>query len=242
MDDIYEPDGTDVYGSLLGDAYGGKSKVKFNPPSDVEINLKCTLEEFYNGSLKKTTYKRDKIQGNGRSVCKIDEDIVVDVKPGYTAGTKLRYKLRGNEQFSFPRSSLIVTLQLDESKETPFTRKGDDLIYTHRVSLEDALRSVPVRIQTLDNRIISLNLDQMITPQTVHEIVGEGMPIMVQSKEYLEGGIVDPEEIKSHLLPLRTYPKGNLFVRFDILFPETINIEQKLKIVELLRKNKEETE
>ena len=144
MDDIFEPDGSDIYGSLLGDGFGGKSRVKYNPPTDINLNLKCTLEEFYNGSLKKLTYQRDQIQPNGRSVVKVDEEIVIDVKPGFDVGTALTYPNRGNEQFSFPRSSLIVKLQLDESSPTKFMRKGNDLIYTHSLTLEDALRSVPI--------------------------------------------------------------------------------------------------
>jgi DnaJ family protein B protein 4 len=55
-------------------------------------------------------------------------------------------------------------------------RRGDNLIYTHSLTLKEALTSAPICIHTLDNRDINVNLDQVITPQTVHKIPSEGMP------------------------------------------------------------------
>ena len=68
------------------------------------------------------------------------------------------------------------------------------------------------------------------------------MPIKTSPKPLLEGGIVDPKEISNHLMPLHSFPKGDLFVRFDIVFPKEIDVGQKMKIVQMLKKNKEETE
>jgi|TARA_B110001450_G_C17279609_1_gene342888 DnaJ family protein B protein 4 len=64
-----------------------------------------------------------------------------------------------------------------EDSESKYSRKGNDLIYTHSIKLADALTSAPVRFTTLDGRDISLNLDQVLTPQSVHCMEGEGMPI-----------------------------------------------------------------
>ena len=48
-----------MFGSLNGDAHGAKRKPKPNAPKNVEVNIKCSLIEFYNGSLKMIKYKRD---------------------------------------------------------------------------------------------------------------------------------------------------------------------------------------
>ena len=58
-----------------------------------------------------------------------------------------------------------------------YVRKGNDLIYTHRIQLCDALTSAPIKLITLDNRVININMDSIITPQTVHCVEGEGMPV-----------------------------------------------------------------
>lgn len=74
-----------------------------------------------------------------------------------------------------------------------------------------------------------MTLDEMITPQTIKFIRGEGMPI--QS--------TDPA---AQLKPVHQMPKGDLYVRFDIVFPEKLTNQQKQIIVEALRKNEEEND
>ena len=60
-------------------------------------------------------------------------------------------------------------------------------------------------------------MDNMITPQSVHKVVGEGMPRKENNKE-----------------------KGDLHIKFDIQFPTTIADAKREKIVSLLKKNEEE--
>ena len=73
----------------------------------------------------------------------------------------------------------------------------------------------------------------MLTPQSIHKMAGEGMPIKVTP--------VDPTELTNHLQPLSAIPKGDLYIKFDITFPSNIAVDHKTKIVDLLRKNAEET-
>ena len=53
IDGSFDLNGADVYGSLLGDAIGAKNQAMPNAPANIDITLKCSLAEFYNGSLKK---------------------------------------------------------------------------------------------------------------------------------------------------------------------------------------------
>jgi DnaJ-class molecular chaperone len=48
-----------MYGGILGDGHRAKNQPRPDPPKDDELVLKCTLAEFYNGSLKTINYKRD---------------------------------------------------------------------------------------------------------------------------------------------------------------------------------------
>lgn len=86
---------------------------------------------------------------------------------------------------------------------------------------------------TLDNRQLNLNLDISITPQAVHRIQGEGMPIDNSRS-------TDLENIGASGLPAPM--KGDLFIKFDILFPSGIADHKRAKIIELLKKNQEEVE
>ena len=118
--------------------------------------------------------------------------MTVEVRPGYDVDTVLTFPSKGNEEYAKKQSSLRITFQLEQS-DCNFKRNGDDLIYIHTLSLEDALVQKPVQIRTLDGRYINFCIDSMITPQTVHKIAGEGMPRKENNAE-----------------------KGDLYVKFDI--------------------------
>ena len=144
IDGKFDLNGTDVYASLLGDAYGAKNQAPSKKPADITVTLKCTLAEFYNGSLKTVKYSRDKTKPDGRTVQKVEEELQVEVKPGFDSDTCLTFAGMGNDQFTHPRSNLIIKFALDNNS-TNYERKGNDLIYTHSIKLSDALTSAPVR-------------------------------------------------------------------------------------------------
>lgn len=66
----------------------------------------------------------------------------------------------------------------------------------------------PVKIVTLDNRVRSLCFDELIRPQTVRQVTGEGMP--KTSNEQMEA---DPSLKTKHFSEL---PRGDLYVRFNV--------------------------
>jgi DnaJ-class molecular chaperone len=43
-------------------------------------------------------------------------------------------------------------------------RKGDDLLLTHSISLEDALLSSQIEVENIDGEKIKILIDEMITP------------------------------------------------------------------------------
>ena len=90
----------------------------------------------------------------------------MEVKPGYDTDTVLTYASKGNQAYACKNSAMVVKFALDNStvEEKRYRRKGDDLIYTHSMTLEEALLSRPISLKTLDARSINVNLDVMITP------------------------------------------------------------------------------
>lgn len=75
--DVYDLDGNDVYGSLLGDGHGSKNQPPKPAPANVEETLTCSLFEFYNGSNKMLKYTTDEIHVDGRSITKVDHELQV---------------------------------------------------------------------------------------------------------------------------------------------------------------------
>jgi len=45
-------DGTDARQSIFSDSFGGLTQKGAAKPEDIVINVECTLDEFYNGSIK----------------------------------------------------------------------------------------------------------------------------------------------------------------------------------------------
>ena len=91
-------------------------------------------------------YKRQTLGLDGYTVRDEGEDCVktVIVKPGMKAGTTLRYKGEGNEQYKRPATDLLITLVDEKSAQTldnlpevatQTKRNGDNLIYTCKLSL-----------------------------------------------------------------------------------------------------------
>jgi DnaJ-class molecular chaperone len=98
---------------------------------------------------------------------------------------------------------------------------GNDLIYTCKVTLQQALKSEPATVETLDGRLLKIPVDHVITPKSVLKIDGEGMPI-------LPGADIKVD-------PLEPLKRGNLYVRFDIKFPKKLTEEQRLRIENVLQ-------
>ena len=65
----------------------------------------------------------------------------------------------------------------------------------------------------MDGRLVNLNLDKYITPQTVHLIPNEGLVIPIG-----EG-----DGLARHLDSFKNMPRGDLYVRFDIVFPKDLS-------------------
>lgn len=92
-----------------------------------------------------------------------------------------------------------------------FKRDDDNIIYTATVPLGKALTGCVVDVPTLDGRLISIPINDIVKPGYQKVVPSEGMPI---SK--------DPTT------------KGDLIIEFNIEFPNQLNPEQKRMLKEAL--------
>ncbi|MFN9908137.1 MAG: DnaJ C-terminal domain-containing protein, partial [bacterium] len=76
--------------------------------------------------------------------------------------TQLRFFSKGNEAEGHNPSALVIKFK--QTSHSNYNRKGNDLIYTHKITLEEALLSQPVKIKALDGRVIIVTVDEIITP------------------------------------------------------------------------------
>ena len=93
---MFDLDGNDAYGSLLGDGHGSKNQPAKSAPQNVEETLTCTLFEFYNGSNKTLKYTTNEIHVDGRTITRVDHELKVQVKPGTDVDTVMKFAGLGN--------------------------------------------------------------------------------------------------------------------------------------------------
>ena len=89
--------------------------------------------------MKKAEYQRNILLHDGRTTRTQKEEITVEVKPGSSENTELVYASKGNETQGHKPSMLII--KIAEIPHESYRRKGDDLIYTYPISLEQSLLS-----------------------------------------------------------------------------------------------------
>lgn len=159
----------------------------------VHISVPCELEDLYFGKTKRLKITRKRVVNNAlRDDAKILE---VPIKPGWKAGTKVTYEGEGDAHLDPSVLPADIVLIIQEKPHHTFKRRGDDLLYTHRLSLKDALLGGKVEVPTIDGSKVTLDLSsEAISPQTKKRLAGRGMPRK-------KGG------------------KGDLIVSFDIKFP-----------------------
>jgi len=164
---------------------------------DIEKPLQCSLEELYTGATRKLKVGRRKADGSNE-----DKVLTVTVKPGWKAGTKVRFTGAGNEVA--PGRSQDIVFVIEEKPHPRFKREGDDLRTFLPLPLSVAINppkpgtaASKIPFTTLDGRSISISYptppassgrNYLAVPGPPKEgsssskglvtrIVGEGMPI-----------------------------------------------------------------
>ncbi|KAJ9549317.1 hypothetical protein OSB04_021860 [Centaurea solstitialis] len=201
----------EVFSELRG--VGGGTTVRMPPSTkapSIERVLSCSLEDLYQGTTRKMKISRDVIDAHGKSVT-VEEILTINIKPGWKKGTKITFPEKGNEHQGVIPADLVFII--DEKPHPTFKRDGNDLVFTQKISLVEALTTsgYTVQVSTLDGRSLTIPVNGTITPTYEEVVKGEGMP-----------------------MPKEPTKKGNLRVKFNIKFPTRLTSEQKTGMKRLL--------
>ncbi|CAG8440660.1 10411_t:CDS:2 [Funneliformis caledonium] len=176
--------------------------------SEVKHSLPLSLEEIYKGTTKKLKVKRKLIDSASGKVVQTDKVLEITVRPGMKAGSKFRFPNSGDELPNGETQDVVVTLE--EKPHPVYTRDGDNLHITLQISLLEALVGFKKTIQTLDGRNLVITNTSVISPGQEQRFAKEGMPTK------------DP--IK----------KGDLVVKYNVLFPAKLSEAQKSQLQNIL--------
>ncbi|KAJ2905038.1 Mitochondrial protein import protein mas5 [Zalerion maritima] len=135
-------------------------------------------------------------QCNGKKTVVDRKVLHVHVDRGVRSGTKVEFRGEGDQAPGIQAGDVVF--EIEEKPHTRFQRKEDDLFHQADIELVTALAGGTIYVEHLDDRWLSVEIlpGEAISQGTVKMVRGQGMP--------------SP----------RHHNTGNLFLQFNIKFPE----------------------
>ena len=212
------------------DSYAGNSvrrRDRSPEVTTVERPLPVTLEELYKGTHKKMKIKRKTFDPRTQKRNVEDKILEMEIKPGYKAGTKMKFKGVGDQEeggtqdlhfiiteVSSPCSFQSLKMLTTRQKEHPlFKRQDDNLVATIELDLKEALTGWQRTISTIDGKQVPVRSGGPTPPGFRETFPHLGMP---KSK----GKNRDE--------------RGDMIVEVKVKFPTSLTLAQKSQLKEIL--------
>lgn len=181
-----------------------KNAQKQDPP--VERQLEVSLEELLKGCTKKMKLNRNVYDPSTGQTRREEKIMQINIKPGWKALTKIRFEKEGDRKPDTIPADVIFIIK--DKPHPIFKREGQDIVYTAKISLKDALCGTSVIVKDLEGKPYDIKCNQ-VNPTTVKRVPGKGLPY-----------------------PKDQSKRGDLLVKFDIKFPESLSesVKQTLRM------------
>ena len=217
----------------------GPERTSVNKGKDILKLVNITLEDLYNGNTLILTYDTQKINssyskctycnGKGKiqamqqigpmviqsfdhcSKCKGQgylniylpqvETVEINIPKGYDYNEKMIIQNKGLPLLNGINGDLILSFNLN--KHSSFKLKNKDIYLTMDISFKESLLGFIKGLNHLDNRMLTINSENIIKPSMIRCIENEGL-YDISSGKY-----------------------GNLYLKFKIIFPNSLSKEQK---------------
>jgi DnaJ family protein A protein 2 len=149
-----------------------------------------------------TIRDRDRCKGcMGKKTIVERKVLHVHVDRGVKSGHKIEFRGEGDQMPGVLAGDVVF--EIEQKPHSRFQRKDDDLFYHAEIDLLTALAGGQIYIEHLDDRWLTVNIfpGEPITPGTIRVVKGQGMP------------------------SFRHHDHGNLYIQFDVKFPEKSEIQ-----------------
>ena len=153
-----------------------------------------------------TSYTSDRL------ITKKEVTQTIRVSPGMRKGSTVTVEGAGDERPGCLTGDAVFVVS--ERKHKRFKRLGDDLVLRARVPLVSALTGWQLSFRLLcGDKFRCTFRDEVICPGYVKVVKGRGMPVAGGEKG----------------------ARGDLMVKFEVVFPENLTDEQRKGLAEILR-------
>ncbi|XP_043996245.1 dnaJ homolog subfamily B member 13 [Gambusia affinis] len=177
--------------------------------SPIERDLPLSLDDLFHGCIKKIKISRRVMNEDEQTSSIKDKILTIEVKPGWTEGTRIIFPKEGDQGPNCIPADIVFIVR--EKPHHLFTRQLSDLIYKAKISLEMALTGFSVDVETLDGKLLTIPVNDIVHLSYKKVLSGEGMP-----------------------LPQDPTQRGSLILTFDVEFPEKLCAESKQLIKQAL--------
>lgn len=179
------------------------------------------IQQIGPGMISQSTQTCNVCRGNGKEIDAKDkclncggtkteknkQIIEIQLNRTHKQGDKIRFDGYADyEPDSDSNGDLIIVL--NETNSSNFIRIGNDLVYTKTISLLDSLCGMDLIIDHMDNRKLFIKTCEVIQPESIHKIDGEGMSIA-----------------------------SCMYIKFKVIFPTRLSDERKAYIKKLIQPN-----
>lgn len=208
-----------------------KKKINELKPKNVLYRLEIELSDVYFGLKKKINLQRNRIcltcKKNNKlysydincNECKNKKyslqkkELELLIKKGVYTGSKIVFKGEGEEYVGHKPADIIFEIFVKENKN--LIRKGNDLFLTKNITLKESLGIDYILISLFGKNNFYINKNKIIiNPGDIKTVIGKGITFIND---------------ESH--------RGNLHITFNIIFPKTLNNDQKNIIKNVLDGN-----
>lgn len=216
-DDVHMGGMPGGYGSFFGGAGGPNSRPRpgARRPGGPGMNgggekesvvrqLPVSLDDLFKGVTKRMKISRKRLDGSSS-----EKILEVNIKPGWKAGTKIKFANEGDQLPDGQYQDLHFVLE--EKPHSRFKRNGDDLLLDIEIPLVEALTGYQRTIETIDGRKILLSSSGPVQAGSVQKYPGQGMPISKKPGE-----------------------RGDLVVTIKVKYPTSLTGSQKQELKRIL--------
>jgi DnaJ-class molecular chaperone len=167
----------------------------FKPPP-IELNLNVSFDQAYNGCSVPLNINRNVGQNHVEY-----ETVYVDIPQGIDNDEIIQIPNKGNRTADGKMGDIFLRIKLQQNIQN-LTRQGLDILYTHTISLKEALCGFDIDFEYMNQQKFKIhNQDNIISPTYKKIIPNLGFT--------------------------RGDKKGNLIIHFNIVFPTSLTPEQK---------------
>ncbi|KAL3418979.1 fungal specific transcription factor domain-containing protein [Phlyctema vagabunda] len=141
--------------------------------------------------------EKDKCKAcNGKKTTVERKVLHVHVDRGVRSGHKIDFRGEGDQTPGVQPGDVVF--EIEQKPHSRFQRKEDDLFYQANIDLVTALAGGTIFVEHLDDRWLSVEIlpGEVISPGSIKMVRGQGMP------------------------SYRHHDFGNLYIQFDVKFPE----------------------